>query len=315
MKNILQNCFFAATPIPFDSKGNIMPEVQKKYAQWMADKAITGVALWVHTGRGLFLTPEQRAEVFHTWRAALPAEKNIICGVGCSNKPEYSDEEYIAKAVEMCKHAKALGADAVLAFAPLKFRGRPDQDEMILKYHNALAEVGIDMVLFYLYEAGGGISYSLEILEKLFAIEQVKGIKMATLDGVTTVQYVSQLVEKTPGISLITGEDRMYGYSFARGCSGALVGLGAVCQQLQWDMMESFRQKDYKGFVIGMLNVDKLAECTFINPMEGYIQKMLYILFLQGVIPEEAVHDPWGPGLTEPEKARIITVLKELGEL
>ena len=43
--------------------------------------------------------------------------------------------------------------------------------------------------------------------------------------------------------------------------------------------------------------VDDLAMHTFRPPMEGYIQRMLWCLVHQGVMPAEAAHDPWGPAL------------------
>jgi 4-hydroxy-tetrahydrodipicolinate synthase len=47
--------------------------------------------------------------------------------------------------------------------------------------------------------------------------------------------------------------------------------------------------------------VDDLAQHTFLAPMEGYIQRMLWCLVHQGVIPAEAAHDPWGPRLDAAE--------------
>ena len=39
------------------------------------------------------------------------------------------------------------------------FADRPDRDSLILDYHARIAEAGLPLVLFYLYEAAGGISY------------------------------------------------------------------------------------------------------------------------------------------------------------
>ena len=47
-----------------------------------------------------------------------------------------------------------------------------------------MASVGLPLILFYLYEAAGGVSYSPELLDELLTSPQVIGIKMATLDSV-----------------------------------------------------------------------------------------------------------------------------------
>ena len=51
--------------------------------------------------------------------------------------------------------------------------------------------------------------------------------------------------------------------------------------------------------------VDQLAEVLFIDPMEGYIGRILCALSKLGVIPAEAANDPWGPALTPHEVENI----------
>jgi 4-hydroxy-tetrahydrodipicolinate synthase len=58
--------------------------------------------------------------------------------------------------------------------------------------------------------------------------------------------------------------------------------------------------------------VDRLAEVLFIEPMEGYIGRVLYALAKLGVIPEDATNDPWGPGLRATELENIARVLSTL---
>ncbi|RKL63446.1 dihydrodipicolinate synthase family protein [Thermoanaerobacteraceae bacterium SP2] len=309
----LEHSFFPAVPIPFDRSGKIHETAQEQYVKYMDKQPITGVAVWAHTGRGLLITREQREYIFKSWRAGLSREKIIICGVGARTVKDLTEEKFIKNTLEMGIHAKDLGADAILAYPPTYYRGKEYMDKKIIDYHKKIAEIGLPIILFYLYDEAGGISYSQKVLEQLFSIENVVGIKMATLDSIVTYQDVSKLIlDKFPHIKLITGEDRMFGYTIARGAAGALVGLGSACQKLQWEMMDSFFRRDYEDFVKLMLDVDRLAECTFIDPMEGYIERMLYILSLQGIIPEDAVNDPYGPGLKQQDKEEIRKILQEL---
>lgn len=312
----IKNSIIPAVPVPFNEDGSINYDAQKSYVKWMNQQPIKCVALWAHTGRGLFLSKEQREEVFNSWRNGLSDEKLILCGVGAKNDGQIDDERYIEKAVEMAVHAKELGADVLLPYAPTLFRGRQDQDEMIIKYHKKIAEVGLPMVLFFLYEAAGGITYSKEVLRELFKIENVVGIKMATLDSVMTYQDVSNLImEEAPHVSLITGEDRMFGYTVMRGAVGALVGLGSIYTKLQNEMLNAYYNGDYKKFIEKSIVVDNLAEHTFYYPMEGYIERVLYILAKKGIIQMEAANDPYGPLVTEEEKKRIDRFIEKLGDM
>ena len=51
--------------------------------------------------------------------------------------------------------------------------------------------------------------------------------------------------------------------------------------------------------------VDLLAEALFVEPMEGYITRLLWVLVHLGVIPMEAANDPWGPSLPASEFDRL----------
>src|SRR5205809_479090 len=82
--------------------------------------------------------------------------------------------------------AQAGGAHAFLVHPPSPFRRSPDLEALVLDYHQQLARLGAPLILFYLYEAAGGIAYSPELLRRLLALPQVVGIKLATLDSVMT---------------------------------------------------------------------------------------------------------------------------------
>lgn len=316
IKERIKHEILPAVPVPFFKDRTIDIESQKKYIEWMNKQPVNAVAIWAHTGRGLFLTKEQRELVFNNWRKGLDEEKIILCGVGANKSDEITDEEYIREAVEMAKHAKELGAEIIMPYAPTLFRGRTDQDEMIIKYHESIKEVDLPMILFYLYEAAGGITYSNEVLRKLFTIDNVVGIKMATLDSVMTYQDVSNLIDKEyKDVSLITGEDRMFGYTVMRGATGALIGLSSVYTKLQKDMLTSYFDKDYEQFIEKSYLVDRLAEHTFYQPMEGYIERVLYILAEKGIIDQDSANDPYGPGINEKEKEIITRFIEELGDM
>ena len=74
---------------------------------------------------------------------------------------------------------------------------------------------------------------------------EVVGIKMATLDSVMTYQDVSrQLRERHPEKLFITGEDRFLGYSLRRGARAALIGMGAICCDLQAELIRAHAAGD-----------------------------------------------------------------------
>jgi len=314
----LEGALIPAVPVPFDDEGKHREQAEKKIVKYQAEGPAAGVALWVHTGRGLKLSSDERHRVFKRWRIGLKEEQFIVCGAGCSEAnmedgvESLSDAEYISRAAAMAQEAKIYGAEAVLVYAPKKFLGRKNMNELVIDYHESIASAGLPMILFYLYEAAGGISYDMELLSALLTIDSVAGIKVATLDSVMTFQNIAALVKaRAPEVALLTGEDRFFGYSVMRGAVGALIGLGAVQPEPQELMLRSWRTRKYTQFMRLSNAIDDLAEKIFCDPMEGYIRRLMIALAAEGVLPMDATYDPWGPPVPGSQRTAIVTALEK----
>jgi 4-hydroxy-tetrahydrodipicolinate synthase len=310
----LRHGLVPAAPVPFVN-GQIDEDSQERYATWMSKQTIAGVAVWAHTGRGLYLSQSQREQALSSWRKALPG-KLVIAGAGGSRDAQ-DDASYISSAKEMAVHAKSLAADALLCYAPARFRDRADseRDRLVLEHHQALATAGLPMILFCLYEAAGGISYSPEVLTKLLQMDQVIGIKIATLDSIMMYQDISALCKSVaPDKLVITGEDRFLGYSLMCGADAALIGMGAAYTELQSRFLSSFYSNDFTTFHSLNARIDALAQATFIKPMEGYIARTSYILSSQGIFGKDSWLDPWGPKIEQSELDAIGNAMKMLDQ-
>ncbi|MNZ69446.1 putative 2-keto-3-deoxy-galactonate aldolase YagE [compost metagenome] len=301
-----------AVPVPRYKDGRIHTEAQTAYAAYLSKMHICGVAVWSHTGRGLHLSEEERFDIFRAWKSTLPKDKLIIAGAGAKFDSCLSFDkraaEWRREAIEMARQAVDLGSDALLVFPPVIYRELPSvaRDRHIVEYHGELAELGLPLVLFYLYEAGGGMEYTDEVLKELLSLSSTVGIKMASLDSVMSLQQVSTLVSKEfPDRLLITGEDRMFGYSLMRGANSSLMGLGAAYPNIQHALINSYRDQDYERFMELSLRIDNYAEATFTEPMDKYILRMLWCLVCAGVIPREAAYDIAGHEMSEEEIEKL----------
>jgi 4-hydroxy-tetrahydrodipicolinate synthase len=314
LRSRLDGGLIPAVPVPFDKSGCLHARAHEAYLQYMSTQPVAGVAVWAHTGRGLLLDDELASTVLMDWRAAL-GDRVLIAGAGAAGAE--TAEEATARSVAMAERAARDGADALLVYPPTWLRGHSGMDKSILEHHLRLASVGLPLVLFYLYEAAGGISYSYGVLEELLAHPAVIGIKMATLDSVITFQDVARfLTTRFPNKLLITGEDRFLGYSLRRGARAALIGMGAICCAMQAKLIDCHLRGDADGLLSLSDEADLLAESIFIAPLEGYITRLLWSLVHLGIIPLAAAHDPWGPQLPESEFdeiGRTLAALKEIG--
>lgn len=286
-----------ATPVPFDREHRFHERAHEAYVSFMSSQPVAGVAVWAHTGRGLLLDDQTSRRVLQQWRRGV-ADKPLIAGAG---------------SLSMASAAADGGADALLAYPPTWLKQHEQRESLIVEHHKHLSSIGLPLILFYLYEAAGGIRYSATVLDELLSLPNVVGIKMATLDSVMTYQDVSRQIHSNhPDKLLITGEDRFLGYSLQRGADAALIGMGGVCSDLQAELIAAHYAGNAERFLELSDLVDQLAEILFIDPMEGYIGRILYALSQLGVIPADAANDPWGPPLTQHEVDNITTVLNRL---
>lgn len=309
----LRGGLFPAVPATLRADGRLDLAAHEAYVAWMVDQPVAGVAVWAHTGRGLLLPAEARREILRDW-IAQRGHAAIIAGVGAPAEPGLTPDAYLRATLDMADEALTLGADALMMYAPVLYRGRADQDALILAHAQALARLGAPLLLFYLYEAAGGISYSLPLLGDLLGLPNVVGVKLATLDSVMTFQDVAALLAaEAPEAVLVTGEDRFLGYSIMAGAEAALIGMAAACTAPQAELIASWQVGDLPRFVALTRALDAFSRVTFRAPLEGYVQRLLWCLQATGVVPDHAACDPWAPALGPGERfdvRRAVTALR-----
>jgi 4-hydroxy-tetrahydrodipicolinate synthase len=280
----LRGGLIPAVPVPFRSS-DIDSAALRAYAGWMAGQPVAGVAVWAHTGRGPHLSAEQRRQVLDAWRDAFP-DRVLVAG---------------ARDVSMAIEARRGKADALLAFP---------QAQDPIGFHRRLGRE-LPIIAFYLYQAAGGVPYDDRTLHAILELPEVIGIKVATLDSVMTFQRVAAVLREHPSKLLITGEDRFLGYSLLLGAQAALIGMGAALPDLQADLVRACVAEDWARFVSLSEVCDRFAQVTFIEPMEGYIRRMLWAAAAEGAIPRDACDDPWGPPLPAEERDAVERLVRD----
>jgi 4-hydroxy-tetrahydrodipicolinate synthase len=110
---------------------------------------------------------------------------------------------------------------------------------------------------------------------------------------------------------LITGEDRFLGYSFMMGAQAALIGMAAACTDVMVELLAAWRAGDGDRFILLSDAVDAFGAATFVTPMEGYIQRMLWALEAENVI-ERGARDPFAPRMPANERDRVIRAVRAL---
>lgn len=279
----------AAAATPVNPAGTVEPAVVEAYLRGLIADGVEALAVLAHTGRGPFLTDAVRAEVV---RRAVGTGVPVVVGVG--GRPGEPVDSVVAAAVR----AAESGADGLLVFAPMR-----DAVEL----HDAVWRAsGLPLLAFDLYTR----PYPPEILAELLDHPGVAGLKVARLNDAIACQEAIAAAHAAGRLPL-TGED-MFGPSLLRGAQAALVGLAAAAVPVTARVLRTFADKEYADFMVASAALDRLASVVFGEPVEGYVQRMLWIAAAERRIPPEQAVDAYGPQLSAAERERVLAVLKSV---
>ena len=309
----LRGTVVPAVATPMDPRGVVDLGALRGYAERIAAARIGGIAVWAHTGRGLYLTEPDREQVLRIWREAVAGP--IVAGVGVPRSVRPRDLAEAADAtVAMARQAAALGADAVMVYPLAPFADLPDGQDQAVRLHERVAdESGLPVLGFFLHGEAGGYPYPPGLIRRLLALPVAIGVKLATLDRAMACQDAIRAAQES-GKLVVTGEDRMFGPSLMWGADSALVGIAAARVGLTNAVLDAWTAGDHGAFVRASGRLDSFAEATFHAPIEGYVQRMLWAAVWEGLLPESAAHDPYGPKLPDAERGAVVRCLEALSE-
>ncbi|MEU4722938.1 dihydrodipicolinate synthase family protein [Nonomuraea dietziae] len=313
LRDRLRGALVAAAATPMTRSGEVDLDLAESYFHRLVASGADALAVLAHTGRGPFLPADvRRGLILRARRAGVP----VIVGVGGSGGPDphavhsqsaatpsgqeapagaaaASSAEVVERTVADAMTAAELGADGLLLF--------PSQGDRVALHDAVWRAAGLPMIAFDLYTSPCPPAVMREILGH----PGVAGLKTALLSDAMGCQETIALTREA-GRLAITGEDRMFGPSLLWGAEAALVGIAAASVEATGAVMRAFEGDDLRAFEKASARLDRLAAATFTAPMEGYVQRMLWLAAAEGLIPESHAHDPFGPGLPEEERARVL---------
>ncbi|MDH6464162.1 4-hydroxy-tetrahydrodipicolinate synthase [Micromonospora sp. A200] len=278
----------AATATPVDGNGVVDEAILDQYLRGLVTDGADALAVLAHTGRGPFLDAATRDLVI---RRAVATGVPVIVGVG--GRPGERTDEVAAQA----SGAAALGAAAVLVF--------PVGSDALAHHDAVWRAAGLPMLAFDLYVR----PYPQAELAALLEHPGVAGVKVARLHDAMACQAALAAARAVDRLA-VTGEDRMFGPSLMWGAQAALVGLAAAAVPVTAAVLRAYADQRYADFVAASAGLDRLAQVTFTEPMEGYVRRMLWIAADEGRIPESHAADPYGPALPEDDRARVLTLAR-----
>jgi 4-hydroxy-tetrahydrodipicolinate synthase len=292
-----------ATVLPMHADGSIDEAGLRSYIGWIAQQGPVALAINVDTGEGPHLTHDEKVRVLGIVNEVT--DLPIVAGLAGPSTDA---------AVRQARDFKAAGADALLVFPIPAYLSEPLDPRVPVGYHEAIAEVGLPMILFQLQPALAGLNYEPDTLRAMAAVEGVVAIKEASFDARRFVD-VARLLENLPRpITLLTGNDNFILESFMLGATGALIGFGAVMTREQVDMIDAWKDgRTEEALALGR-RVQRLADVVFARPVGDYRVRLKECLRILGVLENAHVRRPL-IGVSDEERAHLADVLAEVGLL
>jgi len=292
-----------ATVLPMHADGSIDEAGLRSYIGWIAQQGPVALAINVDTGEGPHLTHDEKVRVLGIVDEVT--DLPIVAGLAGPSTDA---------AVRQARDFKAAGADALLVFPIPAYLSEPLDPRVPVGYHEAIAEVGLPLILFQLQPALAGLNYEPDTLRAMAAIDGVVAIKEASFDARRFVD-VARLLEDLPRpITLLTGNDNFILESFMLGATGALIGFGAVMTREQVDMIDAWKDgRTEEALALGR-RVQRLADVVFARPVGDYRVRLKECLRILGVLENAHVRRPL-IGVSDEERAHLADVLAEVGLL
>jgi 4-hydroxy-tetrahydrodipicolinate synthase len=292
-----------ATALPMTADAEIDEPQLRRYIRWVADQGPVALAINADTGEGPHLTHREKVQVIEIVADELQGQIPIVAGLG---------GPFTRQAVENARDFKAAGADAFLVFPISAYLSTPLNPEVPVRYHQAIAEVGLPLILFQLQPALGGVNYDAETLRALASIDGVVAIKEASFDARRFIDLARILEELPRPITLLTGNDNFIFESFVLGARGALIGFGAIMTREQVQMIEAWKAGRIEEAKELGRRVQRLADVVFAAPVGDYRARLKEALVMLGAMDTAYVREPL-LSISDDQRELVRRTLAEVG--
>ena len=218
----------------------------------LRNDGVHGLYVGGSSGEMVLCSTEERKELLETVMENK-GDLTVIAHVGCLSTRD---------TVEISKHAKACGADAVSSVTPLYFKYSFAE---VKNYYKRIAEASELPVIMYNIPGLTGTAYGYDQLCELLEIEGVKGMKFTSSDFF----LLNRLVNTYPEKVFYNGSDEMLLSGLSAGAQG---GIGTT-----YNFMPDLMVKIYKLACEG-----KIEEA---REVQSVANKAIAVVLRNSVIP------------------------------
>jgi len=230
MKNKLFKGIISALITPIDGQGKLNTAAVAKLIEWELSKGVNGFYICGGTGEGPVLSKNMRMHMAEAVMEVCKGRCVVIDHVGAINMDD---------AVDLAKHAAAIGVDALSSLPP-NFYFHHSEEELIAYYAKLADCTDIPMIVYATGMLGSVDIYTL--MKRLMTVPRIIGAKYTMSD-----YYVMHRLSELNGgdINIINGPDETLLCGLIMGADG---GIGTT-----YNLIPDYYVKLYNAYSAGDL--------------------------------------------------------------
>ena len=223
---------FPPIPTPFNTEGDVAPAALAENLERWNEYDLAGYVVLGSNGEGVYLTDEEKVQVWKAARQAIPPEKLLVAGTGC---------ESTRQTIELSSRAADAGADVVLVLTPHYYGGKMTPDVLRHHFETVADRVPVPVVLYNMPRFTH-VDMDAETVVSIAQHPNIIGIKDSGGNVGKLAQIVGALGDE---FQALAGSASFFFPSLTVGATGAVMALANIAPQALIDLYQSFKRGDW----------------------------------------------------------------------
>lgn len=289
---ILRGCYVAIVT-PFDDNGKVNDPVLRSNIEFLIGKGVAGVVPCGTTGESPTLSWEEHNHVVDVTLDAVKGRVQVIAGAGSNNT---------AEALAAAKHAKQMGADAILSITP--YYNKPTQEGLFQHFKTIATQVDIPIVV-YNVPGRTGVNLMPATLERLCEFKNIVAVKEAS----GNVLQISEIHRRCGDrLTILSGDDALTLPILVCGGSGVISVVGNFAPDRMTAIINAFFNGDMKKALALHEELMPVSQAMFIETNPIPVKTAMNLLGMNA----GSLRLPMVP-MSESNKKELIAVLQKHG--
>jgi len=221
---------FTALVTPF-SNGALDEKAFRGLVDWQIAEGTNGLVPVGTTGESPTLSHEEHKRVVKWCIEQANGRVPVVAGAGSNSTRE---------AIDFAQHAEGAGADAVLIVTP--YYNKPTQEGLYQHFKAINDAIGIPIIIYNI-PVRSVIDMSVATMKRLFALDNIAGVKDATANVVRVSQQRAAMGEE---FNQLSGEDATVLGFMAHGGHGCISVTSNVAPRLCAEFQDACLRGDYR---------------------------------------------------------------------